>query len=52
MQSETVMEGLISKFEACDLYEFMGQRTGDNEWSFYSSWLHQRLTLKPRPLSR
>jgi hypothetical protein len=25
MQSETVIEGLISKFEACDLYEFMGR---------------------------
>jgi hypothetical protein len=27
IQDETVMEGLISKFKACWLYEFMGQKT-------------------------
>jgi hypothetical protein len=31
MQGQTVMEGLIVKFQACGLYEFMGQRTDFNE---------------------
>jgi hypothetical protein len=31
MQGQTVMEGLITKFHACGLYEFMGQRTDFNE---------------------
>eukprot|EP00267_Zea_mays_P057838 XP_023157874.1 uncharacterized protein LOC111591168 [Zea mays] len=29
--SQSVMEGLIPKFEACGLYQFMGQRTDFNE---------------------
>jgi hypothetical protein len=31
MQGQTVMEGLIAKFQECDLYEFMGQRADFNE---------------------
>jgi hypothetical protein len=31
MQGQTVMEGLLAKFQACGLYEFMGQRTEFNE---------------------
>jgi hypothetical protein len=31
MQGQTVMEGLLAKFQACGLYEFMGQRTDFNE---------------------
>jgi hypothetical protein len=31
MQGQTVMEGLLAKFQACGLYEFMGQRTNFNE---------------------
>jgi hypothetical protein len=31
MQGHTVMEGLLAKFHACGLYEFMGQRTDFNE---------------------
>jgi hypothetical protein len=31
MQGQTVMEGLVAKFQACCLYEFMGQRTEFNE---------------------
>jgi hypothetical protein len=30
-QGQTVMEGLIAKFQACGLYEFTGQRTDFNE---------------------
>lgn len=30
MHNDTVMEGLIPKFQACGLYEFMGQRTNYN----------------------
>lgn len=30
IQNETVMEGFISKFKACWLYEFMGQKTDYN----------------------
>ena len=29
--SQSVMEGLIPKFETCGLYQFMGQRTDFNE---------------------
>jgi hypothetical protein len=31
MQGKTVMEGLLAKFQACGLYEFMGQQTDFNE---------------------
>jgi hypothetical protein len=31
MQGQSVMEGLIAKFQACDLYAFMGQRTDFSE---------------------
>jgi hypothetical protein len=31
MQGQTVMEGLLAKFQECGLYEFMGQRTDFNE---------------------
>jgi hypothetical protein len=31
MEGQTVMEGLFAKFQACDLYEFMGQMTDFNE---------------------
>jgi hypothetical protein len=31
MQGQTVMEGLIAKFQSCGLYEFMRQRTDFNE---------------------
>jgi hypothetical protein len=31
MQGQTVMEGLIAKFQKCGLYEFMGQMTYFNE---------------------
>lgn len=31
MQGQTVMEGLIVKFQECGLYEFMGQRTDFKE---------------------
>jgi hypothetical protein len=28
MHDQTIMEGLLTKFQACGFYEFMGQRTG------------------------
>jgi hypothetical protein len=31
MQGQSVMEGLLAKFQACGLYEFMGQRTDFHE---------------------
>jgi hypothetical protein len=31
MQGQTVMEGLLAKFQTCGLYEFMGQQTDFNE---------------------
>jgi hypothetical protein len=31
MQGQTVMEGLTTKFQACGLYEFMGQKNDFNE---------------------
>jgi hypothetical protein len=31
MQGQTIMEGLLAKFQTCGLYEFMGQRTDFNE---------------------
>ena len=31
MQGQTIMEGLLTKFQTCGLYEFMGQRTNFNE---------------------
>jgi hypothetical protein len=31
MLRQSVMEGLISKFEACGLYDFMGQKTDFSE---------------------
>jgi hypothetical protein len=31
MQGQTVMEGLLAKFQAYGLYEFMGQRTNFNK---------------------
>jgi hypothetical protein len=31
MLGQSVMEGLIPKFEACGLYHFMGQRTDFSE---------------------
>jgi hypothetical protein len=31
MQSQTIMEGLLAKFQACGLYEFMGQWTDFNK---------------------
>jgi hypothetical protein len=31
IQGQTVMEGLLAKFQQCGLYEFMGQMTYFNE---------------------
>jgi hypothetical protein len=31
MQGQTVMEGLLAKFQACGLYEIMGQRANFNK---------------------
>lgn len=31
MQGQSVMEGLITEFRACGLYDFMGQRTNFSE---------------------
>jgi hypothetical protein len=32
IHGQTIMEGLLAKFQACGLYEFMGQRTDFNEF--------------------